>query len=100
MSNNVTPEAIKAVLDAFVGGTYPQGDTTLDERSQANIPKFEAVCDWVWDRLYIASKHTSSPYASERSTANLTLRAAGYMAIPFKENNKYIQDLYDELFDC
>lgn len=41
MSDKVTPEAVKAVLDALVGPTAARADTILDEESQANVPKFE-----------------------------------------------------------
>lgn len=77
MSDKVTPEAVKAVLDALVGPTAARADTILDEESQANVPKFEAVCDWVFYRLCDADRNYDSPYGSAKATARMVERAAG-----------------------
>lgn len=77
MSDKVTPEAVKAVLDALVGPTAARADTILDKESQANVPKFEAVCDWVFYRLCDADRNYDSPYGSAKATARMVERAAG-----------------------
>lgn len=83
MKSEITPEAITAVLDALVGTTAPQGDTHWDSESQANVPKFEAVCDWVYNRLYEADRSYDSPYWSEKQTARMVVNAAGDLAVLF-----------------
>lgn len=82
MSDKVTPEAVKAVLDALVGPTAARADTILDEESQANVPKFEAVCDWVLYRLCDADRNYDSPYGSAKATARMVERAAGNLIEP------------------
>lgn len=82
MSDKVTPEAVKAVLDALVGPTAARADTILDEESQANVPKFEAVCDWVFYRLCDADRNYDSPYGSAKATARMVERAAGNLIEP------------------
>ena len=83
MKSEITPEAITAVLDALVGTTAPQGDTHWDSESQANVPKFEAVCNWVYNRLYEADRSYDSPYWSEKQTARMVVNAAGDLAVLF-----------------
>lgn len=83
MRSEITSEAITAVLDALVGTTAPQGDTQWDRESQANVPKFEAVCNWVYNRLYEADRSYDSPYWSEKQTARMVVNAAGDLAILF-----------------
>ena len=93
MRNEVTPEAVKAVLDALVGTTAAQADTRLDKESQANVDKFEAVCDWVFDRLVNASKHYNSQYGSAQDTARMVERAAGALALVFVEERESIKEV-------
>lgn len=80
MRNEVTPESITAILDALVGSTYAQADSYWDAESQANVPKFQAVCDWVYDRLRDAEKDYDSPYVSARQTARMVMNAANDLA--------------------
>ena len=81
--SRVSEAAIGDILDAIVGTTSPQADTTMDAESQGNIPRFEAVCEWVWDRLCAAERHIDSPYASARITARMMESAAGDLALIF-----------------
>ena len=93
MSNEVTPEAVKAVLDALVGPTAARADTAWDEESQANVPKFEAVCDWVFDRLCNAARNYDSPYGSAKVTARMVERAAGDLALVFIEERERLKEV-------
>lgn len=61
--------AIPKVLDALVGSTGCHADTTLDNESQANIPKLQAVAEWLLDRLQWANKSIDSPYLSAKNVA-------------------------------
>ena len=85
MQNEVTPDAITAVLDALVGSTAAQADSVWDAESQENVPKFEAVCDWVYKRLCDAQRHYNSPYYSAKQTAHMVMNAAGDLAYLFME---------------
>lgn len=95
MSNEVTPEAVKAILDALVGSTAAQADATWDAESQSNVPKFEAVCDWVFERLCNADKHYSSPYGSAKTTARMVESAAGDLALVFIEERERLKEVED-----
>lgn len=88
MKNELTPETITALLDVLVGDTSAQADSVWDAKSQANIPKFEAVCDWVWERLCNAQRHYNSPYASAQATSRKVMNAAGDLAYLFMEELK------------
>lgn len=81
--SKVDESAIGDILDAIVGTTSPQADSTMDEESQRNIPMFEAVCDWVFDRLLTADMYIESPYTSARTTARMVEAAAGDLALTF-----------------
>ena len=85
MKNEVTPDAITAILDALVGSTAAQADSHWDAESQANVHKFEAVCDWVYERLCDAQRHYNSPYYSAKQTAHMVMNAAGDLAYLFME---------------
>lgn len=85
---SVSENEIANILDAIVGTTSPQADTTLDEISQGNVPRFEAVCKWVWDRLCSADGHFDSQYASARRTARMVELAAGDLALVFIEERE------------
>lgn len=61
--------AIPQVLDALVGSTGCNADTAMDNESLANIPKLQAVADWLQDRLYWASRSVDSPYSSAKQVA-------------------------------
>lgn len=87
MATDITEETISAVLDALVGTTSANADTAMDTESMKNIPKFEAVCEWVTDRLCAANKHVNSTYHSRKMVANAVLDAAGDLAWDFKVNN-------------
>lgn len=86
--SKVDESAIGDILDAIVGTTSPQADSTMDAESQGNIPRFEAVCEWVWDRLCTADGHIDSPYASARMTARMVESAAGYLALIFTQERE------------
>lgn len=88
MNENITPESIKAILNALVGCTAAQAESRWDAESQANVPKFEAVCDWVWERLRNADKHYDSPYYSAKQTARMVMFAAGDLAYVFNEERE------------
>lgn len=81
--SEVSPDEMCNILDALVGSTSPQADSTMDAVSQENVPMFEAVCDWVWERLIRAERHIDSPYASAKHTARMVERAAGDLALVF-----------------
>lgn len=61
--------AIPQVLDALVGSTACHADTTLDDESLDNIPKLQAVAEWLLDRLYRADNSINSPYYSAKQVA-------------------------------
>lgn len=86
---------MKAVLDALVGSTAAQADATWDAESQANVPKFEAVCDWVFDRLCSAARDYDSPYGSAKATARMVERAAGDLALVFIEERERAKEVED-----
>lgn len=87
--SEVDENSIGAILDAIVGTTAPRADTAWDGESQANVPRFEAVCRWVWDRLCQADRYIDSPYASAKRTARMVENAAGDLALIFViERNK------------
>lgn len=67
--------AIPQVLDALVGSTACNADTAMDDESLANIPKLQAVADWLVDRLYWASKSIDSPYYSAKQVARSVIGA-------------------------
>lgn len=54
--SDVRPDQIGAVLDAVVGSTGIEGDTTLDGESMRNVPKLEAVCEWLYGRIESAHR--------------------------------------------
>lgn len=87
MSNGVTPEAVKDVLDALVGSTSANADTTMDDRSLKNVPKLEAVADWLFDRLVAAQRNIKSPYASAKQVAKAVMNAGGDLAWVFQVEN-------------
>lgn len=81
--SKVEEASIGAILDAIVGTTAPQADAFWDRESQKNVPRFEAVCRWVWDRICQAEKDIDSPYASAKKTARMVENAAGDLALIF-----------------
>lgn len=94
MSNGVTPEAVKDVLDALVGDTSANADTTMDDRSLENVSKLAAVADWLSDRLVAAQRHIESPYASAKQVAKAVMNAGGDLAWIFQvENGKWGCDI-------
>lgn len=92
MNENITPESIKAILNALVGCTAAQAESHWDAESQANVPKFEAVCDWVYERLCNADKHYDSPYYSAKQTARMVMFAAGDLAHVFNEERERMKN--------
>lgn len=86
--SEVDEAAIVDILDAIVGTTSPQADSTMDAESQGNIPRFKAVCDWVWGRLCAAERHIGSPYGSARRTARMVESAAGDLALIFMQERE------------
>lgn len=67
--------AMPQVLDALVGSTGCNADTAMDDESLANIPKLQAVANWLFDRLYWASKSIDSPYYSAKQVARSVIGA-------------------------
>ena len=69
-------EAIGALLDSVVGSTYPVGDAWEDERSLANVKRFETVCDWVSGRIEDAQRLADSRMGSVAQLTSAVLDAA------------------------
>ena len=70
-----------------------RGMYCMVEESQANVPKFEAVCDWVFDRLCNAARNYDSPYGSAKATARMVERAAGDLALVFIEERERLKEV-------
>ena len=70
-------KAIGALLDSVVGSTHPVGDAWEDERSLANVKRFEAVCDWVSKRIEDAQRLADSRMYSVARVTSAVLDAAG-----------------------
>lgn len=68
-------QAIPQVLDALVGSTGCHADTALDDESLDNVPKLQAVAQWLLDRLYWANKSADSPYYSAKQVAKSVIDA-------------------------
>lgn len=69
LDSEAMAQAMPQVLDALVGSTACNADTTLDDISLDNIPKLQAVAEWLHDRLYWASRSIDSPYYSAKRVA-------------------------------
>lgn len=61
--------AMPQLLDALVGSTACHADTELDNESLANIPKLEAVAEWLSGRIRKAYESIDSPYHSAKQVA-------------------------------
>lgn len=70
--SDVRPDQIGAVLDAVVGSTGIEGDNTLDGESMRNVPKLEAVCEWLYGRIESAHR---GDYPSQCASAESVARA-------------------------
>lgn len=49
--SDVRADQIGSVLDAIVGSTGINGDSSLDYESMRNIERLGAVCDWLCERI-------------------------------------------------
>ena len=67
--------AIPQVLDALVGSTGCNADSTLDDESLANIPKLQAVAEWLFHRMCAAERSIDSPYYSAKQVARSVIGA-------------------------
>lgn len=85
--SRVSPNEIEHILDAVVGCLTPYGDVCMDAEIQENIPRFKAVCDWVFKRLCYADININSPYHSARRTAEMLEQAADDLASLFASRN-------------
>lgn len=90
-------KAVCMVLDSIVGSTAPQADSSYDSNIQKeNLPLFGAVCDWIIDRLEVASRYRDSPYASSRETSRLTFSYADVLSswwnIQDDFDNEWLED--------
>ena len=88
MNEAVTPEAIKAVLDALVGTTACHGVSAMEDVSMRNVKRLGAVFEWCWERLRDADRHRDSPYYSAERVSRLVFIAAGDLGIAFLDDGK------------
>jgi len=94
--SEVNPNEIPAILDALVGNIAPQADSGFDREAQNNIPRFESVCHWVWERLCVADRSYDSPYASAQQTARKTFSAAGDLALEWEQERERAKEKLEE----
>ena len=108
--SEITPQAVYSVLDAIVGQTSANGDTTMDNESIGNIKKLNSVCIWVADRVFPAyNGNYPKQCASAEKVACLERKGAqpilDYMDIDLVELRSLVNEMraaakqYEDVFE-
>lgn len=96
--SELSAKEIPAILDALVGTTGANGDTTMDCESMHNIGKLEAVCTWVCDRIYPAySGNYPRQCASAEQVAHCVRRASGFILDYMGIDREVLLGIADEM---
>ena len=96
--SEVAPDCIAPVLDALVGSTGINGETTIDVESMHNIGKLEAVCEWVCGRIDKAYEGSyPSQCASAEAVASTIRRASGFIPYRIGIDVDALLELADEM---
>lgn len=72
-------EAIGPLLDAVVGNTWANGDSSMDDESLENMKKLDAVAEWLCDRIGPAFE---GRYPSQCASAEQVAKATRNVAYP------------------
>ena len=74
MTDSKVEITLEDVLESIVGQHHPQGDTALDNVSERNMPKLNAIAFWVADELTLGGRlesYMDSQYGSMKYVARL-----------------------------